>query len=60
MTMKHIIKEYYRRPTISVISVEKESLLLTNGNSTTNGLTNHTTRSSCTITLRGWVQRYGS
>jgi len=53
MTMKHIIKECYRRPTISVISIEKESLLLTDGRSTTNGLTNHTPRSSCTITLRG-------
>lgn len=53
MTMKRIRKEYYRRPTISVISVEKESLLLTDGSSTRNGLTNHTPRSSCKITLRG-------
>lgn len=53
MTMKHIIKECYRKPAISVISVERESFLLTNGGSETNGLTNHIPQSSCTITLRG-------
>lgn len=53
MTMKHIIKEYYRKPAISVISVERESFLLTNGGSETNGLTNHIPQSSCTTMLHG-------